>query len=102
MLDLKCLSVARAFGLPGEVKEGEEVKYLCPRHDDHRPSLSINPKKNVWMCGPCGRQGTAWQLVAFLLGVDPSRKFSILSWLRRQGLSQPRPRERVPEDRNIY
>ena len=23
---------------------------LCPFHDDHSPSLSIDPVKNVWHC----------------------------------------------------
>ncbi|MCD8266447.1 MAG: DUF6371 domain-containing protein [Prevotellaceae bacterium] len=37
---------------------------LCPFHDDHSPSLSVNPQKRVYKCFSCGKGGDA---VDFLL-----------------------------------
>ena len=31
-------------------KHGAELMGLCPFHDDHEPSLVINPEKNLWHC----------------------------------------------------
>jgi len=73
---LECIDVARAtLGKPVK-RVGQECFYCCPnpKHDDHHPSLQINLQKNVWMCGPCGAGGNAWQLAAFIAGLDPSDK----------------------------
>jgi hypothetical protein len=39
------------------------------------------------MCGPCAVKGTAWQLAAFLAGVEPSDKAAVLGWLDKHGLT---------------
>ena len=57
-----CEQVARAgLGEPAK-RECAELLYHCPHPERHRngdahPSLKINPKKDVWMCGPCGAAG---------------------------------------------
>ena len=38
------------------------------------------------MCGPCGKEGNAWALVAFLEGCDPSDKEGVVTWLREHDL----------------
>jgi DNA primase catalytic core len=39
-------------------RSGKELIGLCPFHDDHNPSLNIDPAKNVWSCkGACGDGG---------------------------------------------
>jgi hypothetical protein len=85
-MTLQCLQIARAAELSGERSSGKEVLFLCPQHDDHNPSLSISPEKNVWLCGPCGKSGNAWNLAAFISGVDPDDRKAISSWLRAHGL----------------
>ncbi len=65
--------------------------YRCPRpgrhaNGDAHPSLKINFRKNVWACFPCGAGGTAWQLAAFLAGLDAGDKRGVSTWLRGQGL----------------
>ena len=86
--DLQCIDVARAsLGEPVRLA-GDERFYHCPnpKHDDHHPSLQINEKKNLWLCGPCGMAGNAWQLAAFIGGLDPSDKPGVRSWLHQRGL----------------
>ena len=85
-MDLSCLDIARAAKLAGLKKVGEEHLFLCPNHDDHHPSLSINPRKDVWMCGPCGASGTAWDLAAFIGGWESSDKHHVVRWLREHDL----------------
>jgi hypothetical protein len=68
------------------------------RHDDVHPSLSINATRDVWMCGPCGVGGTAWQLAAFLAGVEPSNKHGVLEWLKQPA---GRRREDPSNDREL-
>jgi hypothetical protein len=87
-VSLQCLDVARA-GLGEPLRQtGQESFYHCPnpKHIDRHPSLQINHQKNVWMCGPCGASGNAWQLAAFIGGLDPNDKAGVASWLRRHGL----------------
>ncbi len=49
------LAEARGIKL---VRSGKELIGLCPFHDDHNPSLNIDPAKNVWSCkGACGEGG---------------------------------------------
>lgn len=43
-----------------DLKPGGNGQYmgLCPFHDDHNPSLSVNADKNVFKCFGCGKSGT--------------------------------------------
>ena len=51
---MKSLAEARGIKLK---KNGRGYFGLCPFHDDHNPSLSINPKTNLWQCFGCGAAG---------------------------------------------
>jgi hypothetical protein len=90
-VNFTCEQVARAvWGEPGK-REGAELLYRCPHPEGHKngdshPSLKINSKKNVWACFPCGASGTAWELAAFLSGVDAGDKGAVKAWLREHGL----------------
>lgn len=90
MKGLLCSDIARAALGELHRQVGQEQVYGCVNHDDQNPSLKVNPKKNVWMCGPCGKSGGAWALAAFLSGRDPSDKPAITEWLRERGLLSPR------------
>jgi hypothetical protein len=90
--------VARAaLGKPVQ-RKGAELIWRCPHptaheHGDAHPSLKVNPKKDVFMCGPCGAKGKAWALAAFIAGVDPKDKEAVLSWLEKHGLRNAARRE---------
>jgi hypothetical protein len=89
-MTLQCIEVARAAGLLGERPSGKELLFRCLRHEDRHPSLSINPGKNCWLCGPCGKSGNAWELAAFLSGNDPLNRKAVSAWLRDHGLRNGR------------
>lgn len=86
MNGLECAAIARAtLGEPAK-RQGAELLWLCPRHDDKHPSLQVNPSKDVWLCGPCGSGGNPWQLAAFIAGLNPDDKAAVAAWLRQRGL----------------
>jgi DNA primase len=52
-------------------KHGDELMGLCPFHEDHSPSLVINPAKNLWHClGACQTGGTVIDWVMKSEGVS--------------------------------
>ena len=62
------LAEARGIKL---TRSGKELIGLCPFHDDHSPSLNIDPAKNVWHCkGACGEGGDVIQWVMRAQGVS--------------------------------
>jgi hypothetical protein len=85
-MNFSCLGIAQAAGLQPGKKVGHEVSYTCPNHDDRHPSLKINTLKDCWLCGPCDRKGNAWELAAFIAGVNPGDKPAVTGWLRDHGL----------------
>jgi hypothetical protein len=99
MIDLHCKDITQAALGPPTKRRGGELLWRCPNHDDHDPSLAVNDAKNCWMCGPCGKGGSAWKLAAFLGGIDPNNKPTLMIWLREHGLlpdSAPSLRGRRP------
>jgi len=60
--DLKILEVADKLGLKYS-SHGSWRKALCFIHDDHTPSLGLNPSGNNWKCFSCGEGGNHIALV---------------------------------------
>ncbi len=54
--DIDMVQLIEAVGIRLK-KVGTEYMGLCPFHDDHTPSLSVNREKNVWHCFGCGKGG---------------------------------------------
>lgn len=44
-------------------KKGREMVGLCPFHDDHRPSLYVNPAKQIFKCFACAAGGGVFTFV---------------------------------------
>jgi len=44
-------------------KKGREMVGLCPFHDDHRPSMNVNPTKQIFKCFACGAGGGVFTFV---------------------------------------
>jgi DNA primase len=54
---------------PG-VRRGREIAFRCPLHDDHDPSLRVDPDKGVWFCDPCLLGGDVVELARLAWGYD--------------------------------
>lgn len=56
-------------------REGKEIRFLCPAHDDHNPSARWNPEKQVRCCDACGASG-GWKDLASKLGINTAAEQS--------------------------
>ena len=66
-VDMVALAEARGIKLK---KNGRGYFGLCPFHDDKNPSLSINPKTNLWQCFGCGAAGDVIRFIELFDRVD--------------------------------
>ncbi len=65
-------------------RKGREMVGLCPFHDDHRPSMYVNPVKQIFKCFACGAGG------------------SVLTFIQmRENLTFPQAIERLAERAGI-
>ncbi len=67
--DVDLAALVRAKGVKLK-KNGKSFFGLCPFHDDHNPSLSINPLTNLWQCFGCGAGGDIIRFVEMFDQVD--------------------------------
>lgn len=57
--------------LPGTLRRvGSKFKALCPFHDDHNPSLELNPERQSFKCWSCGAGGDIFDFVKSYEHVD--------------------------------
>jgi DNA primase len=49
---------------------GTKFKTLCPFHDDHNPSLELNPERQSYKCWSCGAGGDIFDIVQKLEHVE--------------------------------
>lgn len=59
--------------LVGEYRQieafGGKFRSLCPFHDDHKPSLSIDPKFQNYRCWACGAKGDVFTFLQEIEGI---------------------------------
>jgi len=48
---------------------GKNYFGVCPFHDDHSPSMSVSPEKQIYKCFVCGATGNIFNFVENFLGV---------------------------------
>ncbi len=51
-------------------RRGKEMVGLCPFHDDHRPSLYVNPDKQIFKCFACSTGGDVIKFVQMREGLS--------------------------------
>jgi DNA primase len=51
-------------------RSGSKFKALCPFHDDHNPSLELNPERQSFKCWSCGAGGDVFDFVKDFERVD--------------------------------
>lgn len=69
------------------IRGGREYKALCPFHDDHDPSMSINPERQTYRCWVCDAAGDVFSYVMKLEGLDFKQTLNQLA--ERAGLELP-------------
>ena len=75
-VSIQRLAEARGIQL---TRKGKSLMGRCPFHDDHGPSLSIDPVENIWNClGACGRGGDVIEWVMVAEGVSFTHAVELL------------------------
>ena len=64
------LSIQRKVNIVDIVKDyvpltqkGRNYFGVCPFHDDHNPSMSVSPEKQMYKCFVCGASGNVFNFV---------------------------------------
>ncbi len=57
----------------------DKYKALCPFHDDHSPSFSVHPDKQIYKCFSCGESGNVITFVQKYNGVSFEEALKILA-----------------------
>lgn len=64
------LSIQRKLNIVDVISEylpleqrGKNYFAICPFHDDHNPSMSISPEKQIYTCFVCGASGNVFHFV---------------------------------------
>ena len=60
-------------------RSGSKYKALCPFHDDHNPSLELNPERQSYKCWSCGAGGDIFDFVKNIEHVDFSEALRMLA-----------------------
>jgi DNA primase len=70
-------------------RTGNRFKALCPFHDDHNPSLELNPERQSYKCWSCGAGGDVFDFVKNYEHVDFPEALRMLA--DRAGVVLERP-----------
>ena len=74
-------------------RKGREMVGLCPFHDDHKPSMNVNPDKQIFKCFACSAGGDVIKFVQMREGLTFMRAVERLA--ERAGIKLTLPK-RIP------
>ena len=57
----------------------DKNKALCPFHNDHSPSFSVHPDKQIYKCFSCGESGNVITFVEKFLGISFQEAVKLLA-----------------------
>lgn len=70
-------------------RSGSKFKALCPFHDDHNPSLELNPERQSYKCWSCGAGGDVFDFIKDIERVDFPEALRMLA--ERAGVALENP-----------
>jgi len=73
---------------------GRVFKGLCPFHDDHNPSFTVNPDRQTYKCWSCQEGGDCYSFVMKQDGINFRETLEMLA--KRAGLEMPTNLRRGP------
>ena len=95
--ELSIVGVAQRLGLHVNSRH----QCLCPFHDDHHPSMSLNVRRNTFRCFVCDAHGDVIDLTMRLLGMSFPEA---CRWLADESniiLTEYKPKENMYEKKNF-
>ncbi len=79
-------------------RKGKSYVALCPFHDDHSPSMSISPDRQIFKCFVCGAGGNVFGFVQRYENISFPEAVSRVAGLIGYPLSIEPEAEKKPED----
>lgn len=70
-------------------RKGKSLLGLCPFHEDHHPSLAVNPEKQCFTCFACGEKGDVIHFLQKIEGVSFGEAVKLLGGCYRQQQVMP-------------
>ena len=74
-------------------RSGSKYKALCPFHDDHNPSLLIDPERQSFKCWSCGAGGDVFDFVKAYERIEFPEALRMLAERAGVALDTPEPRD---------
>lgn len=75
-------------------RAGSKYKALCPFHDDHNPSMEVNPDRQSYKCWVCGAGGDVFDFVVAYERVEFPEALRMLADRAGVTLEAPSPADR--------
>ena len=70
-------------------RRGPVFRSLCPFHEDHHPSLVIDPVAERFKCWSCGETGDVVDFLSRTEGITAARAMDLLEGRLRHGGADP-------------
>ena len=83
-------------------KRGKNYFGVCPFHDDHSPSMSVSPEKQIYTCFSCGATGNVFTFVSEYEHISFIEAVKLLGDKLGYNLSVNSKVENKSEDYKIY
>ncbi|QDU30854.1 DNA primase [Anatilimnocola aggregata] len=77
-------------------RQGSGYVALCPWHDDSKPSLQVNPARQIWKCWVCGIGGDIFSFIMRHEGVEFREALKLLADRAGIQLTQQKQRPITP------
>jgi len=78
---------------------GHQFVGLCPFHDDHNPSLTVDPERQSYKCWSCGEGGDCYSFVMRIDGIGFPEALALLA--DRAHLEMPRTYQKRSGDESL-
>jgi DNA primase len=81
-------------------RKGREMVGLCPFHEDHKPSMNVNPDKQIFKCFACSVGGDVIKFVQMREGLTFMRAIERLAeraGIKLDFVKRPAPAGQLPE-----
>jgi DNA primase len=83
-------------------RRGRTFKGLCPFHDDHNPSMDVDPERQRYRCWSCGAAGDIFDFVMNRERIGFREALESLAQRARITLPQDRARSNEPSKEGLY
>ena len=80
-------------------QKGRNYFAVCPFHDDHNPSMSVSPEKQIYTCFVCGAHGNVFNFIMDYEGVSFYDALSLVA--KKVGIILDTPKKILKKKDNI-